>query len=65
MFKQMDPQGTVNIRKSANSKSVAIPKLIYQLCMLPTPSSNCMDKIKDLLYKLYGTIRETKLKEKR
>ena len=31
-------------------KSVALSRLIYQMSKLPTPSSNCIDKIKDLWY---------------
>ena len=45
-------------------KSMAISRLIYQLSMLPTPSSNCMDKIKDLLYKLIWNNKRDKIKRK-
>ena len=55
MFKYMEPQGIVNIRQSANSE------LIYQLSMLPSHRSNCMDKIKIYYTHFYGTKRETKL----
>ena len=45
-------------------KSVPICKFIYQLSMLPTPSSNCMDKIKELLYKFIWNNKRDKIKRK-
>ena len=45
-------------------KSMAISRLIYQLSMLPTPSSNCMDKIKDLLYQFIPNNKRDKNKRK-
>ena len=45
-------------------KSMAISRLIYQLSMLPTPSSNCMDKIKDVLYKFIWNNKRDKIKRK-
>ena len=45
-------------------KSVAVSKLKYQLSMFPTPSSNCMDKVKDLLYKLIWNNKSDKIERK-
>ena len=56
----MKPKETFNIRQGDNSEISGILRLVYQLSMLPFPSSNCMDKIKDLLTDLHGATRETK-----
>ena len=45
-------------------KSMAISRLMYQLSMLLTPSSNCMDKIKDVLYKFIWNNKRDKIKRK-
>ena len=45
-------------------KSMAILRLIYRLFMLPTPSSNCMAKIKDLLYKFIWKNKTDKIERK-
>ena len=45
-------------------KSKAISRLIYQLSMLPTPSSNCIDKVKHLLYKFIWENKRDKIKRK-
>ena len=45
-------------------KSIAILRLIYQLSMLPTLAQIAWIKSKICCTNLYGTIRETKLKEK-
>ena len=42
-------------------KLMAISRLIYQLSMLPTPTSSCMDKIKDLLYKFIWNNKTNKI----
>ena len=45
-------------------KSIAVTRLMYQLSMFPTASSNCMDKIKDLLYKFILNNKTDKIKRK-
>ena len=45
-------------------KSLAISRWIYLLSMLPIPSSNCMDKIKDLLYEFIWNNKKDKIKRK-
>ena len=45
-------------------RSMAILRLIYQLSMLPTPNTNCMDEIKDLLYKFLWNKKGNKIKIK-
>ena len=45
-------------------KSMDISRFIYQLSMLSTPSSNSMDKIKDLLYKFIWNNKRDKIKRK-
>ena len=57
-------KGLSSLGKVLMVKSMALLRLIYQLSMLPTPSSSCMDKIKDLLDKfILNNIRD-KIKRK-